>query len=136
MFKKFKKWFVLSTYITKKYITWRIHYSFIIQKIFNDFVQYDVFSLCTSIVYKIVNFIIICDNVFAHKSLKLKKICLKTNVKIYFLFFNSSNYNLIKIFFAILKKWMKKHDHIIAKFYDLLLKIFERFLHDVVFAQN
>ena len=31
---------------------------------------------------------------------------------------------------------MKKHDHIIAKFYNLLLKNFERFLHDVVLTQN
>ena len=31
---------------------------------------------------------------------------------------------------------MKKHDHIIAKFYNLLLKNFERFLHDVILAQN
>ena len=31
---------------------------------------------------------------------------------------------------------MKKHDYIIAKFYNSLLKIFEQFLHDIVFAQN
>ena len=136
MFKRFKKWFVLSTYITKKYIVWRIHYDFITQKIFNDFVQHDVLSLCTLVVYEEVNFVFICDNVSTHKSLKLKKICFEVDVKLIFLFFYSSNYNSIEIFFVVLKKWMKKHDHMITKFYNSLFENFERFLHDAIFAQS
>ena len=73
---------------------------------------------------------------FAHKSLKLKKMCFEIDIKSIFLFFYLLNYNSIKIFFAILKKWIKNHDHIIAKFYNLLLKNFKQFLHDIVFAQN
>ena len=136
MFKRFKKKFILSIYTTKDYIVWRIHHDFITQEIFDDFVLHEIFLLCISIVYEKINFVFICDNVFAHKSMKLKKMCFEIDIKLTFLSLYSSNYNSIEIFFAILKKWMKKYDYVIVKLYKSLLENFERFLHDAMFAQS
>ena len=47
LFKRSKKRFILSIYITKNYIVWTIHHDFIIQKLFNNFVREQVFSFIT-----------------------------------------------------------------------------------------
>ena len=71
LFKKFKRWFILSAYITKEYIAWRIHHESIIQNIFNDFVRNDVLSLIISTTLNDFNLMLCLNNVSAHKSEKL-----------------------------------------------------------------
>ena len=109
LFKRLKKWFILPTYITKSYIVWTIHYEFIIQKLFNNFVREQIFSLITRIEADDINSILCLNNASAHKSDELQNLCNETDVILIFLLLYSCDFNSIEISFAILKRWIKKH---------------------------
>ena len=68
--------------------------------------------------------------------MKLREMCLEIDVELAFLPHYSPNYNPVETSFAILKKWMKKYDYVIAKSYGPLPEDFERFLHDAMLAQG
>ena len=133
LFKK-KKWFILFVFIIENYIVWIIYYELITQKIFNDFVKNYVFFLITLALYENKNFVLVFNNVLIYKFVEFQKIYTKIDVKLIFLFFYSFDYNFIKIFFAMLKKWVKRNDHL-TKIYDSKFENFERFLHETIFAQ-
>ena len=135
LFKRSKRWSILSAFTTKDYIVWIIHHESITQKLFNDFVRYSVLSLCTRTIYDEINSVIICDNVKAHKSLEFRKMCLEADVELTFLSSYSSDYNSIKISFAMLKRWFKRNEHV-TQTYDSLSEDFERFLKKTMLTQS
>ena len=67
-FKRLKRWFILSAYITKNYIVWTIHHNFIIQELFNNFVREQIFPLITQAEVDDINLILCLDNAFVYKS--------------------------------------------------------------------
>ena len=134
LFKRSKKWFIFFVFTLKNYIVWMIHHDFITQEIFNDFVKYYVLSLTTSTIYENKNFVLILNNVSTHKFVKLQEMCIEIDVKLIFLSFYSFNYNFIEILFAILEKWIKRHDDLIEK-YEFEFENFERFLHETIHTQ-
>ena len=93
------------------------------------------FFLYTFATFEKFNSIIICDNVFVHKFDRFKKMCETIDVKLTFLFFYSSNFNSIKTFFVVFKRWIKRNDHIVES-YELHFENFERFFANAMFAQN
>ena len=135
LFKRNKRWSILFAFTLKSYIVWTIHHDSITQEIFNDFVRYYVLSLTSSTIYESKNSVLILNNVSTHKSVELQEMCTEIDVKLIFLSSYSSDYNFIKISFAILKKWIKRHDDLIEK-YEFESENFERFLHEAVHAQT
>ena len=135
LFKKSKKWSIFFAYTIKKYIVWTIHHDSITQKLFDAFVYEQILFLCTFATFEKFNSIIICDNVFVHKFDRFKKMCETIDVKLTFLFFYSSNFNSIKTFFVVFKRWIKRNDHIVES-YELHFENFERFFANAMFAQN
>lgn len=56
------------------------------------------------------------------------------NVELIFLFFYSFDFNLIKILFVVLKRWIKRNKHLIQK-YKSKFENFERFFHETMQIQ-
>ena len=134
LFKRSKRWSILSAFTLEGYIVWTIHHDSITQEIFNDFVRYYVLPLTTSTIYEGKNSVLILNNVSTHKSVELQEMCTEVGVELIFLSSYSSDYNSIEISFAILKKWVKRHGDLIEE-YGSESENFERFLHEAVHAQ-
>ena len=131
LFKRSKRWFILPAYITKDYIVWTIHHEFIIQKLFNNFVREQVLPLTTRAEADDINSILCLDNASAHKSDELQEMCDEADVTLIFLPSYSCDFNSIEISFAILKRWMKKHEQMNQDY-----ESFEKFLKEAIKVQN
>jgi len=130
-FHRSKRWSILSAFTTKRYIAWIIHHGSITQEIFNDFIRHHVLPLATPAVDDGPNSVLCLDNVSVHKSEELQQMCDDADVTLAFLPPYSCDYNPIETFFAVLKRWMKRHGQR-AENYD----IFVEFLEEVVLAQG
>ena len=130
-FKRSKRWFILSTYITKSYIVWTIHHDFIIQKLFNNFVHEQILSLITRAEIDDINSVLCLNNVSAHKNDELQEMCDETDVILIFLLSYSYDFNSIKISFAILKQWIRKHEQMNQSYEN-----FEKFFEETIKVQN
>ncbi len=108
MLKQSKRWSILLIYMIKKYMTWEMHYNFIIKIIFLNFMRIRVFFQCTSDDSE-SHFIIIMNNAWIHQSIKLNQLCMKFEVLLIKLSSYLFDFNLIEIFFAMLKIWIKKN---------------------------
>jgi len=79
-----------------------MHHDFIIKTIFLDFMQIRVLSQCTSNDSE-SRFVIVMNNAQIHQSVELDQLCIKFEVLLIKLSSYSSDFNLIEIFFAMLK---------------------------------
>ena len=104
-----KRWSLLSAYTTEDYITYEIHHDFITQIIFNKFVRNKMLSLCTSYTDRESWLILILNNTSCHMLVKLNKMCEAAEVLVKCLSLYSCDYNLIEIFFILLKRWIHYH---------------------------
>ncbi len=134
MLKRSKRWSILSTYTIEKYMTWEMHHDFIIKTIFLDFMWIRVLSQCTSDDSE-SRFVIIMNNARIHQSVELDQLCMKFEVLLIKLSSYSSDFNLIEIFFAVLKIWIKKNIDLI-QYYTKSRDEFDEFLRDAVRSQR
>ncbi len=100
--KRSKRWSILSTYMIERYMTWKMHHDFIIKTIFLNFMKVKVFSQCISDNSE-SHFIVIMNNAWIHQFIKLDQLCMKFEVLLIKLSLYSFDFNLIEIFFAVLK---------------------------------
>ena len=131
LFKRLKRWFILSAYITKSYIAWTIYHESIIQELFNNFVREQILPLITRAEYGDINSVLCLNNASAHKSDELQEMCDEASVILTFLPPYSCDFNPIEISFAVLKQWMRKHGQVNQEYEG-----FEEFLEEAVRAQG
>ncbi len=134
MLKRSKRWSILLTYMIEKYMTWEMHHDFIIKTIFLNFMRIKVLSQCTSDDSE-SRFIVVMNNAWIHQFIKLDQLCMKFEVLLIKLSSYSSDFNLIEIFFVMLKIWIKKNIELI-QYYIELRDEFNRFLCDAVKSQR
>ena len=134
MLKRSKRWSILSTYTIEKYMTWEMHHDFIIKTIFLNFMKIKVLFQCTSNDSE-SHFIVVMNNAWIHQSIKLNQLCMKFEVLLIKLSSYSLNFNLIEIFFAMLKIWIKKNIELI-QYYTKFKDEFDKFLRDAVRSQR
>ncbi len=79
-----------------------MHHDFIIKTIFLNFMRIKVLSQCTSDDSE-SRFVVVMNNARIHQSIELDQLCMKFEVLLIKLSSYSSDFNLIKIFFAMLK---------------------------------
>ncbi len=132
--KRSKRWSILSTYTIEKYMTWEMHHDFIIKTIFLNFMRIKVLSQCTSDDSE-SRFVVVMNNARIHQSIELDQLCMKFEVLLIKLSSYSSDFNLIKIFFAMLKIWIKKNIELIS-YYTELRDEFDEFLRDVNWSSS
>ena len=134
MLKRSKRWSILLTYMIEKYMTWKMHHDFIIKTIFLNFIKIKVLFQCTSNNSK-SHFIVVINNAWIHQFIKLNQLCMKFEVLLIKLSSYSSDFNLIEIFFAMLKIWIKKNIELI-QYYTEFRDEFDEFLHNAVRSQR
>ena len=134
MLKRSKRWSILLIYTIKRYMTWKMHHNFIIKTIFLNFMRIKVLSQCTSDNSE-SRFIIVMNNAWIHQSIELNQLCMKFEVLLIKLSSYSSDFNLIEIFFAMLKIWIKKNIELI-QYYTEFKDEFDEFLRDAVRSQR
>ncbi len=111
-----------------------MHHNFIIKVIFLNFMRIRVLSQCTSNDSE-SHFIVIMNNAQIHQSIKLNQLCIKFEVLLIKLSLYSSDFNLIEIFFAVLKIRIKKNIELI-QYYTEFRNEFNEFLRDAVKSQQ
>ncbi len=75
------------------------------------------------------------NNAWIHQSVELDQLCMKFEVLLIKLSSYSSDFNLIEIFFAVLKIWIKKNIDLI-QYYTKSRDEFDEFLRDAVRSQR
>jgi transposase len=79
--------------------------------------------------------ILMLDNARIHWNEDLIQMCDAIKVILARLFSYSSDFNLIEIFFALLKAWIKKNEKL-TRLYTIEYERFEQFLRNAVKEQN
>jgi transposase len=148
-----KKWSILSAFIVNDYIAWKIHQDSITATIFNDFVRNQMLSQCTSIIdenlrwifclriWWLANSMLICrsililNNARIHWNDEFIQMCDAVEIILARLSSYSSDFNLIKTSFALLKAWIRRNEKLM-KSYTAEYDDFEQFLQDAIKDQN
>jgi transposase len=130
-----KRWSILSVLIVNDYITWKMHQNSITAIIFNDFVQNQMLSQCTSIIYENLKSILILNNARIHWNNDLIQMCNAIEIILRDLSSYSSDFNLIETSFSLLKAWIRKNEKL-ARSYTIEYDDFEQFLQDAIKEQR
>ncbi len=129
-----KRWSILSTFFINEYIAWKMHYDFIIKKIFLNFMWLQMLFICNSEEIELHSMMIM-NNVKIHQSTKLNELYESFKMHLVKLSFYSSDYNFIENSFSVLKAWIKRNDQLV-QWYDKFNKKFNEFLKVAIKSQR
>ena len=129
-----KKWSILSAFFIDKYIAWKIHHDFITKKIFLNFMQLQMLSICNSEEIE-SHSMMIMNNARIHQSAKLNELCESFEMHLVKLSLYSSDYNFIESLFSMLKAWIKRNNKLV-RWYDESNEKFDEFLKIAVRSQR
>jgi transposase len=133
--RKSKRWSILFAFIVNDYIAWEMHQNSITAIIFNDFVQNQMLSQCTSIIYESLRSILILNNTRIHWNDDFIQMCDAVEIILARLSSYSSDFNLIETSFSLLKAWIRRNEEL-TRSYTVEYDDFEQFLQNAIKEQR
>ncbi len=132
--KRSKKWSILPAFFIDEYIAWEMHHDFITKKIFLNFMQSQMLSICNSKEIELRS-VMIMNNAKIHQSAELNELCESFKMHLVKLSFYSPDYNLIESSFSVLKAWIKRNNQLVW-WYDESNEKFDEFLRVAIRSQR
>ncbi len=111
-----------------------MHHDFITKKIFLNFMQSQMLSICNFEEIELRS-VMIMNNARIHQSAELNELCESFEMHLVKLSLYSPDYNLIESSFSVLKAWIKRNDKLV-RWYDESNEKFDEFLRIAVRSQR
>ncbi len=111
-----------------------MHHDFITKEIFLNFIRSQMLFICNSEEIESRS-VMIMNNARIHQSAELDELCESFEVHLVKLSLYSSDYNLIKSLFSVLKAWIKRNNKLV-RWYDKSNEKFDEFLRVAVRSQR